>query len=106
VTVDYINAAGFTLFVVGLTACVVSVGFRMIQFARAGIPQPRLIWRDVAVFGLLTLDFLIVLAHRVAGLPFAREVWFSLLTVGLALAAVAIWLHYELAIIGHHRDRR
>jgi hypothetical protein len=106
VTVDYINAAGFTIFVVGLMACVVSVAYRMIQFARAGIPQPRLIWRDVAVFGLLTLDFLVVLAHRVAGLPFADEQWFALLTVGLAVGAVAIWLHFEVAVIGHRRDRR
>lgn len=104
-SVDQINAIGLATFALGLTTCAVSVGVRMLRFYRCGITQPRLIWRDVMVFGLMGVDFLIVLIHRVAGLPYADELWFSLLTVTIAVSSVAIWLYFELLVIGHRRDR-
>ena len=105
-TPEEVNAIGLALFTAGLVACVASTAWRIRQFWRYGIPQPRLIWRDVLTFGLLGLDFLVILIHRVGGAPFAGTVWFSGITVAIACAAIAVWLYFELVVIGHRRDRR
>lgn len=104
--VDTIYGAALALFAFGLLFGAASTGIRMLSLHSRAMRQPRLIWRDVSVFGLLALDFLIIAGHRVAGAPFADEYWFAILTSALAVAAVAIYGYYEWRVIGHVRERR
>ena len=103
-TAEFINAVALGLFVILLFVGTASVAYRMWRFHQAGIPKPKLIWRDQAVFGLLAFTFLSLLVHRVAGLPFVDETWWALITAGAAVVAIGIFDYFELVIIGHRRD--
>lgn len=103
-TPETVNGIALVLFVACLLIAVVSTGYRLVRLHRAGIPRPVLIWRDLAVFGLLAGTFALLLAHRAAGLPFVRELWWAAITAGLAVLAILIYVYYELIIIGHRRD--
>lgn len=103
-TPETVNGIALTLFVAGLMMAVVSTTFRLVRLRRAGIPRPVLIWRDLAVFGLLAGTFALLLAHRAAGLPFVGELWWALLTAGAAVLAIGVYVYYELVVIGHRRD--
>lgn len=106
IDVDTIYGVALALFAFGLIFGTASTGLRMLSLRRRGLTQPRLIWRDILVVGLLALDFLIIAAHRVAGLPFADHEWFAVLTSSLAVGAVAVYGYYEWRVIGHVRERR
>lgn len=105
-TPETVNGIALVLFVAGLLTAVFSTLARLVRLHRAGIPRPLLIWRDLEVFGLLAGTFALLLAHRVAGMPFVREVWWAVLTAGAAVLAIFIYCWYELVVIGHRRDAR
>ena len=104
--VDAIYGTALALFAFGLVFGAASTGLRMVRLRRHGLNQPRLIWRDVLVVGLLAADFLIIAVHRVAGLPFSDHEWFAVLTSSLAVGAVAVYGYYEWRVIGQIRERR
>lgn len=103
-TVEVVGAVALMLFVAGVLLGFGSTAFRLVRLHRAGIPLPRLIWRDVMVFGGLALTFVAIGIHRVMGFPFADELWWALGTSSVAVIAVWIYVYYELAVVGHRRD--
>jgi hypothetical protein len=102
--VDTISTIALVIFAAGLAFGTGSTVFRMVALRRRRMHQPRLIWRDVAVFGLLSVDFLLIALHRALGWEFAGQVWWALLTSGIAVAAVGVYAYYELRVIGHVRE--
>ena len=104
--VDAIYGVALSLFAFLLLFGAMSTGIRMLTLHRRGIRQPRLIWRDISVVGLLAADFLVIAAHRVGGMPFAEEPWFAILTSALAIGAVAVYGYYEWRVIGRVYERR
>lgn len=103
-SVEVVNRAALLLFSAGLLLGAGSVAFRMWRLHRAGIELPRLIWRDVVLAGGLGGAFVAIGLHRLAGLPFANEVWWAVLIAGAAVVAVWTFVYYEFWVIGHRRD--
>lgn len=109
-TVEAVNAAALALFVLGLVLGVGSTGFRVIQLWMRGHNRPQLIYRDLAVFGLLCFTFLLIGIARVLGWQImtwpdgARLAW-TVLTAAPAVAAVWVYVYFEFRVIGHRRDR-
>lgn len=106
IDVDAIYTVALGLFAVGLLFGALSTGLRMLSLRRRKLRQPRLIWRDVTVVGLLAIDFLIVAIHRAADIPFADEAWFAIFTSSLPIAAVVVYGYYEHFVIGRVFERR
>lgn len=102
---DTITAIALVLFAALLLFGAVSTIVRMLRFQRLHIRQPRLIWRDAGVFGLLALDFLLIAMHRALDWTYASQLWWSLLTSGLAIVAVGIYAYFEMFVVGHVREQ-
>ena len=103
-TVEGVGVGALVLFVAGVLLGFGSTAFRLIRLHRAGITLPRLIWRDVLVFGGFAITFVAIGIHRVMGLPFADELWWAVGTSSVAVIAVWIYDFYEFVIVGHRRD--
>lgn len=104
-TVELVNAIALLLFVLGVVLGFGSTAFRLVRLHRAGIPLPRLIWRDAAVFGGLSATFVAIAVHRLIGLPYIGEVWWAIGTASVAVVAVWVYVWYEFVVVGHRRDR-
>ena len=103
-TPEALSAVALVLFVLGVLLAFGSTAYRLVRLHRSGIALPRLIWRDAAVFGGLTLTFSAIGLHRAAGMPFADEAWWVISTSSVAVGAVWIYVYYEFLVIGHRRD--
>lgn len=103
-TPELVNRVALALFTVGVLLGFGSTAFRLVRLHLAGIPLPRLIWRDVVVFGGLALTFVAIGVHRVLDMPFAGELWWSLASASVAVIAVWVYVWYEFAVVGHRRD--
>ena len=103
-TPEAISLLALVLFVLGLLLVAGSIIYRLIHFVRAGIPRPRLIWRDGLVFGGLAVTFVAVGVHTTAGRPFDDEIWWRAGTGLLAVASVWTMAYFEFFVIGHRRD--
>ncbi len=103
--VNTITAVALLLFALGLAFGAGSTIVRMLRFHRHHIRQPRLIWRDVSVFGLLALAFLLIAINRAIGWQFTLEPWWVLLTSALAIGAIGVYDYYELFVVGHVREK-
>lgn len=105
-TPELVTLLSLVAFVAGLLVVVGSITLRLVRLHRAGIHLPRLIWRDVLVFGGLALTFVAIGFHTALGRPWDNEVWWRLATGLLAGASVWLMAYYELFVIGHRRDGR
>lgn len=104
--VETISSVALVIFAVGLAFGTGSTALRMVRLRIRHMHQPRLIWRDVTVFGLLSVDFLLIALHRALDWQIADQVWWALLTSAIAIAAVGVYGFYELRVIGRVRERR
>lgn len=105
-TAELVTLLSLVAFVALLILVVGSITVRLLRLHRAGIPLPRLIWRDVLVFGGLALTFVAIGVHTAAGRPFDDEVWWRAVTGLAAVGSVGLMAWYELFVIGHRRDGR
>jgi hypothetical protein len=110
-TPEQVNAIALVLFVAGVVLGFGSTFVRLVRLHRAGIDLPRLIWRDIGVFGLLSVTFLLVAVARVQGWqvtawPDAARIGWTVATASPAVLAAWIYVFYELRVIGHRRDGR
>lgn len=97
-----VQTLAFTLFVVLLGVCVMTTGYRVVDLRRRGVGVPLLLTRDVIVFAFLTLPFVLIFGARMLGLgpSLTGNVGWTLLTSGLAIAALVVFLAYEWLVIG------
>lgn len=104
-SIDLVNAIALLLFVGAVLVGFISTVVRIVNLWRGGVELPILIWRDAQVIGGLALSFLVISVHRVIGAPFAENVWYSIVTAAPAVYGVLAYCYYEIAVVGHRRDR-
>ena len=90
------NAFSLVTFIVLMSVGFVRMFYRLGAFIFTGTPVPRLLKRDLALFGSLALVFgLNVIFNRVLGINIGREpLWAILSSVGV-LGALAYWVWVE-----------
>ncbi len=103
--VEIVTATALLLFALGLAFGAGSTIARMLRFRSRRIPQPRLIWRDVGVFGLLALAFLLIAINRALGWQFTFHLWWVVFTSVIAVAAIGIYDYYEIFVVGRVREK-
>jgi hypothetical protein len=108
VTVELVNTIIFVLFLALLVAGAVTTLIRKVALDLKRFPAPRLLPRDVALLTLLSVSFLLISMSRVFGWsPYVvGQVWWSLVTGIPAILAVAVYLYFELFVIGQPEDWR
>lgn len=102
---EAISAIGLVTLVVLLTAGLGSTLVRAWRWWRAGYSLPDLLPRDVLVIGGFALTVVLVVAVTALGLgPVVRDepLW-RLLVVGVPNAAAAVYLWYEVHVVGRRR---
>lgn len=97
----------FFLFVGLLILAFARMLLRAYRQKRSGNRLSLILVRDLTVFGLLGIDFALVLAVRASGLApiIVGELWWILLTSGIAIIAAAVLAGFELFVIGYRDER-
>jgi protein-S-isoprenylcysteine O-methyltransferase Ste14 len=87
-----------TLLAVG----VISTALRVAQFRRSARPAPRLLGRDFVLLAGHALSFGVVVATRAADADYlwSTPLWWAV-AGGVPIAALAVYVYYEIRVIGH-----
>ena len=104
--IEVVNGIILAAFTLGLLAAFASTGIRMLRLWLAGHKLPELIWRDFVGWGLLCFTFLLIAIGRAFEWTVREQLWWFLVTGAPAIAAVWVYVYFELFVIGHRRDRR
>jgi hypothetical protein len=101
-TNETVAAICLSLFVLLLTVAAVTTGARVIYLKRHNQPLPTLLIRDVIVKTSLSWAFLSIAIVRAFGLGplVAGHVWWTLLTSIPPIFGAAVYVYYELFVIG------
>lgn len=75
--------------------------YRLLEYRRASVPVPLILWRDVFSRTGLTVPFALILVVRALGLqPFvAGQTWWIVLTSVPAIFSVGVYAYFEYFII-------
>lgn len=104
-SVAEVQALFFLTFTALLVACATSVTIRAIDLHRAKEPVPILLYRDLAFLVLLAFPFVAILFVRWQGLgpSLAGDLTWTIVTSTPAVAALVIFLAFEVTVVGRRR---
>lgn len=95
-----ISLGGLVVFTLLLVIGMITTTIRRIGLAMKGAPSPKLLPRDLILFGGLSFPFVLILASRATDTNLRGELWWIALTTIPQLIAAAVYVYYEIFVIG------